>query len=89
MENEEYFKKFKENLLEQMKDVYMDGVHQGSITTSAIIFSVMRKAGLEEHNILFDMLKDIAKTHGCEDLATYAENLETEKTKATKDNLLC
>lgn len=81
MENEEYFKKFKENFLQQIKDAYMEGAHQGAILTTAIIFTTMRKAGLEEDNILFDILKDIAKTHGCEDLPTYAKEFQKENDK--------
>ena len=53
---------------EQFKAAYMDGVHQGAISACAIIYETMRSAGLEEDNFLFQMLKDIAETHGCSDL---------------------
>ena len=60
--------KLKESLRTQFKEFYMDGVHQGAITTCAIIYHTMRATGLKENNILFTILKDLAQKHGCEDL---------------------
>lgn len=75
------FEDMKEMLREQVKEAYMEGAHQGSITTCAILYQTMKVAGLEEGNLLFELLKDIAKQHGCEDLPAVAEKLQT-KTKA-------
>ena len=75
------FDDMKEVLTNQLKEAYMDGVHQGSITTCAVLYHTMATAGLEEDNFFFSILKDMAKMHGCEDIkAEIAELLSHEKT---------
>ena len=46
-----------------------------------------RYAGLEEDNFLFYMLNDIARQHGCEDLAAAAAKLQP-KTENSGDTIL-
>ena len=78
------FDDMKDLLTEQLKEAYMDGAHQGAITTCAVLYHTMLTAGLEEDNFFFSILKDMAKMHGCEDIhAEIAELLLNEKTDAT------
>lgn len=65
----------KEIVHKQISEAFMEGAHQGSITTCAVIYSTMMTAGLEADNFLFEMLKDLAKQHGCENLHEVAERL--------------
>lgn len=74
MENNVY-NDLKDAVQKQIKEAYMEGAHQGAITTCAIIYSTMRSCGLEEENFLFDILRDLASKHGCEDLKAAAERL--------------
>ena len=67
--------KLKELLQTQFKESYMEGVHQGAITTCAVIYHTMKVAGLEENNILFVILADLAQKHGCKDLTPIIEKL--------------
>jgi tRNA threonylcarbamoyladenosine modification (KEOPS) complex Cgi121 subunit len=69
------FSGIRATLQKQIKEAYMEGAHQGAVTTCAIIYETMTKAGLEADNFLIYMLKDIAKQHGCEDLAAVAADL--------------
>ena len=78
MENNIY-NDLKDAVQKQIKEAYMEGAHQGAITTCAIIYTTMRTMGLEEDNFLFDILRDLAKKHGCEDLAATAEELRAKK----------
>lgn len=77
------FEDMKAELQKQIKEAYMEGTHQGAITTCAIIYSTMRSAGLEEDNFLFLILKDLAKLHGCEDLPAVAAELTTKTSKTS------
>ena len=76
MSENNLFEEMKAAIQAQIKEAYMDGVHQGAITTCAIIYGTMRAAGLEETNFLFDMLRDISKQHGEENLAAIADRLQ-------------
>ena len=65
----------REQIQKQIKDAYMEGAHQGAITTCAVLYGAMSSAGLEETHIFFDMLRDIAASHGCKDLKPVVEKL--------------
>lgn len=79
MSNEKnLFENMKEALQEQIKEAYIEGAHQGAITTCAILFQTMEMAGLEKGNILFTLLEDLAKQHGCEDFSKVVEKLHTK-----------
>ena len=81
MENKNnLFEEVREVLQQQVKEAYIEGAHQGSITTCAIIYGTMSAAGLEEDNFLFDILRDIASQHGCKDLTAVVAKLR-EKNK--------
>lgn len=77
-EKQNLFNDIKAELQKQVKEAYMEGAHQGAITTCAILYQTMRTAGLEEENLLFMLLKDLAKQHGCEDLPAVSEKLQTK-----------
>ena len=79
MEDKNLFEGMKEALQEQIKKAYMEGANQGAISACAIIYATMSAAGLEETNFLFDMLRDIARKHGCEDLAKVAAEIMNSK----------
>ena len=79
MDNNEIFDKLKDGIKQQIQEAYTQGAHEGSIATAATLYSIMLSIGLEEDNIFFDILKDLAKRHGCEDLKAYLENLNTNK----------
>jgi hypothetical protein len=70
------FEDMRELLQAQVKEAYMEGAHSGAVTTCAVIYATMRAAGLEENNILYTILKDIAKQHGCEDLIEVINRLK-------------
>ena len=79
MNNEQsIFDKLKEQFQEKVQEAYIAGAHEGAITTAAILYNIMKTVGLEETNILFSILKDIAHQHGCEDLNEVAERLRAK-----------
>ena len=86
-EDNNLFGEIKELMRQQMKEAYIEGIHKGAETTCAIIYQTMKIAGLEEDNFLFHMLKDLARQHGCEDLAATAAKLQP-KTENSSDSIL-
>lgn len=87
-ENEkDFFSDFRELMIEQLKEAYIDGTHQGAISTCAIIYKTMKIAGLEEDNFLFYMLKDLAEKHGCKDLEATIEQIGN-KASLSRDEIL-
>lgn len=84
--SQEYFDKLKEQFQEKVQEAYMEGAHQGAITTAALIYNIMLGVGLEESNILFTILKDIAKKHGCDDITPVVEKLRHKET-STDDKM--
>ena len=87
MSNNNLFGELRELMQQQIKEAYMEGVHTGAETTCAIIYQTMKMAGLEKDNILFYLLNDIARQHGCEDLAATAAKLQP-KTEKSSDTIL-
>ena len=65
----------REMVHKQISEAFLEGAHQGSITTCAVIYSTLLTAGLEADNFLFNILKDLAKQNGCENLHEVAERL--------------
>ena len=86
-EDNNLFGELKELMQQQMKEAYMEGIHKGAEITCAIIYQTMKMAGLEEDNFLFYILNDIARQHGCEDLAAAAAQLQP-KTENSGDTIL-
>lgn len=81
MSNEKnLFEGMKEDLRKQFEEIYMEGVHSGAITTCATLFQTMQIAGLEEENIFFTILKDLAKLHGCENLPAFVKEMQNKTT---------
>lgn len=72
------FESMKATFQEKVKEAYIAGAHEGAITTAAVLYNIMKAVGLEETNILFSILKDIAHKHGCEDLNEVAERISAK-----------
>ena len=87
MSDNSVFGELKELMQQQIKEAYMEGIHKGAEITCAIIYQTMKMAGLEEDNFLFYILNDIARQHGCEDLAAAADKLQP-KTENSGDTIL-
>lgn len=87
MSDNNLFDSLKDLMREQMKEAYMEGAHQGSVTTCAVIYQTMRAAGLEEDNVLFLILKDLAKQNGCDNLAEVADKLQSKGTPTSDEPL--
>lgn len=80
MDNMETTDKVKELLKETMTSVWKEGYEAGTLTTCAILYKTLLNAGLEETNILYLILKDLAATYGCQDLTEYMNNMTDKKT---------
>ena len=76
MENQDVFSSLRKAMEQRLKEAYLEGAHKGSITTCATLYHVLQIAGIKEPNIFYDIIKDIASKHGCEDLAAETSNLE-------------
>lgn len=88
MSNEQnIFDKLKEQFQEKVKEAYIEGAHEGAITTAALLYNIMRAAGLEETNILYSILIDIAHKHGCDDLEEVAERVRSKKNSSDSSML--
>ena len=75
--NEQQFvEDMKELVRQHIKDAYLEGVNRGAITTCAIIYSTMLYAVLEEGNIIYVILKDLAQQHGCNNLLAEVEKMK-------------
>lgn len=89
MDNYEQLMKDMRNFFqEEVKNAYLEGAHQGAITTCATIYATMRAAGLEEGNFLFTILKDCAHMHGCEDLEGVIQKLQKIQAESNEPNIL-
>ena len=80
MDNMETTDKVKEFLKETMTSVWKEGYEAGTVMTCSILYKTLLNAGLEETNILYLILKDLAATYGCQDLIGYMDNMTDKKT---------
>ena len=80
------FNEIQDKLKEEIKKAYWEGANKGSVSTCAVIYETMRRAGLEEDNFLFMILIDIAKQHGCEDLPAVAADLRNRASNNSNSN---
>jgi hypothetical protein len=60
--------KLKDMVKEEVNKAWKDGFSNGTILTCATLYKTFSLVGLESSNLLFTILKDIAKSQGCEDL---------------------
>ena len=70
------FDELKEKFKKQVQEAYRTGANEGAISPAFIIYDFLVQLGLEKSNIIFNLLKDIAKKHGCEDLDEYAKKIK-------------
>ena len=87
MADNSLFDGLKEIMQQQMNEAYLEGIHKGAEVTCANFYQTMKMAGREEDNFLFYILNDIARQHGCEDLAAAAAQLQP-KTENSGDTIL-
>ena len=66
---------------EQIEIAFKEGTKVGELNTAVTLYIVLRNIGLETDNIIFDMLKDIAKNAGCDDLEAKAQEFMNYKPK--------
>lgn len=72
------FEDMKAELQKQIQDAFKEGARNGAVSTCATLYATMQIVGLEEDNLLFTLLKDIAKKNGCEDLPAVAAKLRKQ-----------
>ena len=78
MNEKDIFGELKETLKKQIQEAYITGAHEGAVSTAATLYTVLVNLGLEKDNIIFDILRDIAKRNGCNDLEEYCEKRQKE-----------
>ena len=66
---------------EQIEIAFKEGTKVGELNTAVTLYIVLRNIGLETDNIIFEMLKDIAKNAGCDDLEAKAQEFMNYKPK--------
>ena len=66
----------------ELQEMYMQGCAAGAVSTCGILYKTFQVAGLEETNMLFTILKDLAEKNGCKDLKKYVEDMKGDKKNA-------
>lgn len=67
----------KEGIKKDIEKAYKDGSATGAVIVCATLYRVLKEMGLNEDNILYDILKDLAKNQGnCDDLPAYIEKMK-------------
>lgn len=66
---------------EQIEIAFKEGTRVGELNTAVTIYMVLRNIGLEKDNIIFDILRDVAKNAGCDDLEAKAQEFRNYKPK--------
>lgn len=66
---------------EQVEMAFKEGTKAGELNTAVTLYIVLRNVGLEADNIIFDILKDIAKNAGCDNLEAKAQEFKNYKPK--------
>ena len=82
MNEKDIFNELKETLKKQVQEAYTAGAREGAIITASTLYTVFTNIGLEKDNILFDILRDIAKRNGCDDLDAYSIKVSEEATES-------
>jgi len=75
------FDELKEKFKKQIQEAYLMGANEGAISTAFIIYDFLINLGLEKSNIIFNLLRDIAQKHGCENLDEYAKKIKQNNDK--------
>ena len=74
--------KLKATMQKKLQDMYMEGYTVGAVSTCGILYRTFQLVGLEETNMLFTILKDLAEKNGCKDLKKYVEDMKGDKKNA-------
>ena len=79
-------KELKINVQKEIKEAFLNGAKEGSITTIATLYGVILDLGLDESNLIFTIMRDLAEKNGCKDiharialLKAYSEPIKEEK----------
>jgi vacuolar-type H+-ATPase subunit D/Vma8 len=75
-------KTLKAAMQKELQDMYMKGYAAGAVSACGILYKTFQFAGLEESNMLFTILKDLAEKNGCKDLKAYVEDMKGDKKNA-------
>lgn len=65
---------------EQIEKAFKEGTRVGELNTACVLYSVLSNMGLEKDNIIFDMLRDIARKAECDDIEAEVQRLKNIKT---------
>jgi len=68
----------RETVKAEIKNAFLQGADAGALSVCRTLYETFTIAGLEPTNVLFDMLKDIAKNHKCDDLEEYCRQRREE-----------
>lgn len=60
----------------ELQEMYKQGYAAGAVSTCGILYKTFQIAGLEETNMLFAILKDLASKNGCPDLDAYTKKMK-------------
>ena len=60
----------------EFQEMYKQGYAAGTVSTCGILYKTFQIVGLEETNVLFTILKDLASKNGCPDLDEYAKKMK-------------
>ena len=86
---DEKFNKLKLTVQEQYEKIYKEGANAGSVATAITIYRFLEMTGLEKSNLLYSILQDIAKEHGCNDIEEeIKKRFQTQKDNNSKPTLL-
>jgi hypothetical protein len=72
----------KATMQKELQEMYKQGCAAGAVLTCGTLYRTFQIAGLEETNILFTILKDLAEKNGCKDLKKYVEDMKGDKKNA-------
>ena len=71
--------KLKATMQKELQEMYMQGYAAGVVSTCGILYKTFQLTGLEETNMLFAILKDLAEKNGCKDLKQYVAEMKGEQ----------
>lgn len=76
---QEYMKQLALQITKEKQEMWRSGFAEGSVTTCAVLYKTLLAGGVEESNVIFLILKDIAAKQGCTDLKKIVEEIGDAK----------